>query len=218
MRQKTTGAKKARAAKSRPGTMDYGEAKKDLTIAAIGASAGGIEAFSELVGESPSHAGMAFVLVQRLDPKQQSLLAELPSKKTSVTVLEVRDGMTVEPDHVYVIPPDATMSIRDHTRPPTKRTISLSANSRSRQRRMPEKRLAASLTGNPGVGPSLLSLRETEVVQHLAAGRSNKEIAALLRLSTRTVETYRARVMVKLRLHTLADLVRYAVRQRLIEV
>jgi two-component system, chemotaxis family, CheB/CheR fusion protein len=80
-------------------------------IAAIGASAGGIEAFSELLSNLPSDTGMAFVLVQHLDPKHHSLLAELFSKKTAMAVKEVTDGMTAEPNHVYVIPPDATMSI-----------------------------------------------------------------------------------------------------------
>lgn len=86
-----------------------------LLIAAIGASAGGIEAFADLVTGLPDDTGMAFVLIQHLDPKHHSLLAELLSKKTRMTVQEVSDGMAVEPDHVYVIPPNATMSIADHT-------------------------------------------------------------------------------------------------------
>lgn len=88
---------------------------KNLLITAIGASAGGIEAFTELVNNLPSDTGMAFVLVQHLDPKHHSLLTELISKKTSMRVREVTDGMRVEPNHVYVIPPNATMSISDHT-------------------------------------------------------------------------------------------------------
>ena len=58
---------------------------------------------------------MAFVLVQHLDPKHHSLLTELLSKKTAMRVREVTDGMKVERDHVYVIPPNATMSISNHT-------------------------------------------------------------------------------------------------------
>ena len=61
------------------------------------------------------------------------------------------------------------------------------------------------------------SHREQQVIQFLAEGNSNKEIAATLDLSTRTVETYRARLMVKLHLHSLAELVRYAVRNNLIK-
>jgi two-component system CheB/CheR fusion protein len=89
--------------------------QNDLLIVAIGASAGGIEAFTELVTSLPSDTGMAYVLVQHLDPKHQSMLTELVSKKTKMAVEEVADGMGVQPDHVYVIPPNATMSISNHT-------------------------------------------------------------------------------------------------------
>src|SRR5205807_6059121 len=60
-------------------------------------------------------SGMAFVLVQHLDPEHHSMLTELLSKKTAMHVKEVTNGMTVEPNHVYVIPPNATMSISNHT-------------------------------------------------------------------------------------------------------
>ena len=89
--------------------------KNDLLIAAVGASAGGIEAFTELVSNLPTDTGMAFVLVQHLDPEHHSMLTELLSKKTAMRVEEVTNGMTVEPNHVYVIPPNATMSISNHT-------------------------------------------------------------------------------------------------------
>jgi len=89
--------------------------QNDLLIVAIGASAGGIEAFTELVTSLPSDTGMAYVLVQHLDPTHQSMLTELVSKKTKMAVEEVADGMGVQPDHVYVIPPNATMSISNHT-------------------------------------------------------------------------------------------------------
>jgi two-component system CheB/CheR fusion protein len=59
--------------------------KDDLLIAAIGASAGGIEAFTELMTNLPADSGMAFVLVQHLDPKHHSLLTE-PLKKTAMRV------------------------------------------------------------------------------------------------------------------------------------
>ena len=63
-----------------------GKPQNDLLIAAIGASAGGIEAFTELVTNLPVDTGMAFVLVQHLDPKHHSILTELVSKKTPMTV------------------------------------------------------------------------------------------------------------------------------------
>jgi DNA-binding CsgD family transcriptional regulator len=62
-----------------------------------------------------------------------------------------------------------------------------------------------------------LSRRERQVLNLLAAGKSNKEIGAILEISTRTVETYRARLMNKLKLHSTAELVRYAVRNKIIE-
>src|SRR5215831_9720836 len=89
--------------------------KNDLLIAAVGASAGGIEAFTELMSNLATDTGMAFVLVQHLDPEHHSMLTELLSKKTGMRVKEVTNGMTVEPNHVYVIPPNATMSISNHT-------------------------------------------------------------------------------------------------------
>jgi DNA-binding NarL/FixJ family response regulator len=62
-----------------------------------------------------------------------------------------------------------------------------------------------------------LSPREREIVQLLAEGRSNKEVAAALNISTRTVENHRAKVMDKLKLHSLSDLVRYAIRNNIVE-
>ncbi len=86
-------------------------AKDNFLIAAIGASAGGIEALSELLRLLPVDTGMAFVLIQHLDPKHPSILAELLSKETAMQVKEVTQGVKVEPNHVYVIPPNTTMSI-----------------------------------------------------------------------------------------------------------
>src|SRR5438128_19332 len=74
--------------------------KSDLLIAAVGASAGGIEAFTELISNLATDTGMAFVLVQHLDPEHHSMLTELLSKKTAMHVKEVTNGMTVEPNHV----------------------------------------------------------------------------------------------------------------------
>jgi DNA-binding NarL/FixJ family response regulator len=64
---------------------------------------------------------------------------------------------------------------------------------------------------------SLLTPREREVVQLLAEGKSNKEIAALLHISTRTVENHRAKTMEKLKLRSFGELVRYAVRNNIVE-
>src|SRR5215472_576741 len=84
-------------------------------IAAIGASAGGVEAFTELIRNLPGDTGMAFVLIQHLDPTHHSILTELLARQTEMPVKEVTDGMRLEPNHVYVIPPNATMSLSNHT-------------------------------------------------------------------------------------------------------
>ncbi len=80
-------------------------------IVGIGASAGGLEAFTELLSHLPTDTDMAFVLIQHLSPHQKSLLTEILSRTTQMPVTEVEDGMTVVPNHVYVIPPNATMTI-----------------------------------------------------------------------------------------------------------
>lgn len=87
----------------------------NFLIAAVGASAGGIEAFTELLTNLPSDTGMAFVLVQHLDPKHASLLSDLLAKKCAMPVVEVSRGMRLEPNHVYVIPPNTTMTVSDHS-------------------------------------------------------------------------------------------------------
>jgi len=81
-------------------------------IVGIGASAGGLEAFTNLLQHLPSDTGMGLVLVQHLDPNHSSALSELLARTTRLPVTEVRNGMKVEPNHVYVIPPNANMSIR----------------------------------------------------------------------------------------------------------
>ena len=81
-------------------------------IVGIGASAGGLEAFLELLRALPSRTGMAFVIVQHLEPHSESQLAEILSRGTEMPVLQAEDGKRVEPDHVYVIPPNTVMAIR----------------------------------------------------------------------------------------------------------
>lgn len=91
------------------------EQGNDLTIVAIGASAGGVEALSELMSHLAIETGMAFVVIQHLDPNHPSMLTELLSRKTAMTVMEVSDGLEVKTNHVYVIPPNATISISGQT-------------------------------------------------------------------------------------------------------
>ncbi len=78
-------------------------------IVGIAASAGGLEAFSELLSHLPIDTGMAFVLIQHLDPEHKSLLTQILARKTQMPVSEAQDGMAVEPNQVYVIPPNTKM-------------------------------------------------------------------------------------------------------------
>jgi two-component system CheB/CheR fusion protein len=80
-------------------------------VVGIGASAGGLEAFMQLLDHLPNDTGMAFVFVQHLDPARESLLAELLSRATDMPVKEVKHGMRVEPNCVYVIPRNTNMAI-----------------------------------------------------------------------------------------------------------
>ena len=80
-------------------------------VVAVGASAGGLEAYTELFHALPAETGMAFVVVQHLDPNHESMLTELIAKVTKLPVEEVRAGTVVSPDHVYVIPPNAFMTL-----------------------------------------------------------------------------------------------------------
>ena len=78
--------------------------EKPHPITGVGASAGGFETFRELLKALPSDTGLALLLVQHFDPGHESLPAKLLSKATTMPVAEVEEGMTVEPNHVYVIP------------------------------------------------------------------------------------------------------------------
>jgi two-component system, chemotaxis family, CheB/CheR fusion protein len=80
-------------------------------IVGVGASAGGLEAFTQLFKNLPADPGMAFVLIQHLAPEHESMLTGLLSKVISMPAREVKDGMTVVPNNVYVIPPDTEMVI-----------------------------------------------------------------------------------------------------------
>jgi two-component system CheB/CheR fusion protein len=83
-----------------------------VRVVGIGASAGGLEAFLELVSAIQSDSGLAFVVVQHLDPRHDSLLTDLLAGAAGIPVVEIQDGMAVAPDRVYVIPQDTLLTIR----------------------------------------------------------------------------------------------------------
>jgi len=80
-------------------------------IVGIGASAGGLEAFEQFLGNVPENSGMAYVIIQHLDPNQKGMLPELLQRITKMKVFQVKDRMIVMPNCVYVIPPNKNMSI-----------------------------------------------------------------------------------------------------------
>src|SRR5262245_4967938 len=80
-------------------------------VVGIGASAGGVEAFTQILHALPADTGMAFVLILHLDPTHASMLTEILSRATRMPVAEVRDQMAVEPDHVYVLTPGVSLGI-----------------------------------------------------------------------------------------------------------
>jgi chemotaxis methyl-accepting protein methylase len=80
-------------------------------IVGIGASAGGLEALEQFLRQVPENSGLAFVIVQHLDPTHIGIMPELLQRTTTMEVFQVKDRMKVRPDCVYVIPPNTDMSI-----------------------------------------------------------------------------------------------------------
>ncbi len=85
--------------------------RQSFPIVGIGASAGGLEALEAFLSHVPAGSGMAFVIVQHLDPTHKGILVELLQRDTTMKVMEVKDRTRVKPDCVYVIPPNKDMSI-----------------------------------------------------------------------------------------------------------
>lgn len=85
--------------------------KKSFPVVGIGASAGGLDALKTLLENLPSDTGLAFVIIQHLAAGQVSMLTEILSRSTNMPVHKVQDGQVVDPNNVYVIPPDNSMTI-----------------------------------------------------------------------------------------------------------
>ena len=83
----------------------------NFPVAGIGASAGGLEAFVQLLKALPPDTGTAFVLVQHLDPKHDSQLAGLLGRATQMPVCEASDGMILRPNRVHVMPSNVLMTV-----------------------------------------------------------------------------------------------------------
>jgi two-component system CheB/CheR fusion protein len=104
-------ALKTRAASAASAKLDAHTGGGTFPIVGVGASAGGLEAFTELLTALPLNTGMAFVLIQHLEAEHESMLTELLSKVTQMPVAEVRKTTRVEPNHIYVIPANADLDL-----------------------------------------------------------------------------------------------------------
>jgi len=89
--------------------------KNGFLITALGASAGGLGALENFFKHMPADAGIAFAVVQHLAPDHSSALPELLARHTRMTVAQARDNTTIVPNRVYIIPPNATLTIKDRT-------------------------------------------------------------------------------------------------------
>lgn len=99
-------------------------------IVGVGASAGGLGTLRRFLTAMPENTGLAIVVIQHLDPNHESMMAELLSRSTRMTVQQVEEDMLIEPDHVYIIPPNSYLTL-DNLR------LRLTAPLQDRGRRMP---------------------------------------------------------------------------------
>jgi two-component system CheB/CheR fusion protein len=87
--------------------------KQPTFVVGIGASAGGIKALETFFSNVTSDSGMAFVVVQHLDPHHESMMSSLLAKETSLKVHNAQDGMPVEPNQIYLRPPGKNLTIKN---------------------------------------------------------------------------------------------------------
>lgn len=109
--KKTNKSPKAPAVAAKTDATVTAKNEEGFNIVGIGASAGGLEAFEQFFRKIPPDCGMAFVLVSHLDPDHGSLLTEILQRSTTMPVVEAVDQVRVEPNHVYVLPPNREMAI-----------------------------------------------------------------------------------------------------------
>src|SRR6202011_2719635 len=117
--------------------------KKITAVVGVGASAGGLEAFSELLRNLPTETGMAFILIQHLDPHHPSQLVQILARETTLTVKEATDEEILRPNQIYVIPPNREMTMKEGT-------LRLWARSEARGRHMPIDRFFSSMAEEQG--------------------------------------------------------------------
>ena len=100
-------------AKKNAGVADKKSKPKSFPVIAIGGSAGSFPAYEKFFSKMPADSGMAIVIIMHLDPLHKSQLSEVLQHYTSIPVIEATDGLTIEPDHIYVIPSNKDMGIHN---------------------------------------------------------------------------------------------------------
>ena len=114
-RKKTEAGDKPKAREKAPVTDGKRAAaprvRSKFPVIGIGASAGGLEALEEFLSGVPQQTGMAIVIVQHLDPTHKGIMPELLQRATQIKVTQAKDFLRVEPDNIYIIPPNKDMSI-----------------------------------------------------------------------------------------------------------
>jgi two-component system, chemotaxis family, CheB/CheR fusion protein len=108
---KTGGGKSTRAHRVGRSASASGDRKDGFHIVGIGASAGGLKALENFFSTMPGNCGMSFIVVSHLDPKHTSMLPDLLGRYTKIMVDQAQDGMSVERNHIYVIPPNKEMTL-----------------------------------------------------------------------------------------------------------
>jgi PAS domain S-box-containing protein len=110
-KQSSPKRRRKNSTKAAPPEASTSRTRASFSIVGIGATAGGLEALEQFLRQVPAGSGMAFVIVQHLDPTRQGIVPELLQRTTPMKVIQVKDRATVRPDCVYVIPPNKDMSI-----------------------------------------------------------------------------------------------------------
>ena len=150
-----------------------------LIIVGVGASAGGLEAFSELLESVAPDAGLTLVLVQHLSPNHDSTLTGLLAARSKLPVTEVTNGVRIERNHVYVIPPNTDMVL-------TGGALQLSPRAPGHKAHMPIDCFFESLAAGAGHGAMAVVLSGTA-----SDGTAHEEVTDQLPQSTSPVESVR---------------------------
>ena len=155
-----------------------------FVITAMGASAGGLEALEHFFKHTPSDTGIGFVVVQHLSPEHKSALPEILAKHTQMRVEQASDNANVKPNHVYIIPPNATLTLEDGR-------LRVKAPEAPRGQRMPIDTLFRSLAEDRGEGAVCIMLSGTgsDGTVGLAAIKENGGMAMAQSIETAKYDT-----------------------------